>query len=74
MVNCNLYDARVTAKRLLDNMAEEEIIFLQGSAFLLLALVIKDQIRNETEFVFKNCYPSIRFLVFVLILFSVSVI
>ena len=49
----------VVAKRLLDNMADEESVFLQVSVFLLLALV-KDQIRNErphsfwVRIVFKN--------------------
>ena len=36
MVSCNLYDARVVAKRLVGNMADEESVFLQGIYLKLL--------------------------------------
>ena len=41
MFSFNLYDARMVERHLLDNMTEEESVFLQGSAVLLLALVKK---------------------------------
>ena len=49
MFNCNIYDARVVERRLLDNVEDKESVFLQGNASLLLALVKKDQMRNERE-------------------------
>ena len=44
MVGCYLYETRVLAK-LSDNMAFED------SVFILLALVKKDQMRNEKELI-----------------------
>ena len=59
MVTCNLYDVRVVTKRLLDNMADEESVFL-------LALVKK---RSNRTFRIS----SIKVSVSVYSIFSISI-
>ena len=49
MFSFNLYDARMVERHLLDNMTEEESVFLQGSAVLLLALVKKKKFKWGTR-------------------------
>ena len=57
MVSCKIYDARVIAKHLHDNRPDKESVFLQGSAFLLLALIhrnLSNACRIPVEFKSKK--------------------